>query len=285
MIRPDSTRAGTSTTSSSASPARTSPLRTSTSWTAPSSWRASDEPRRRLAVEGAAALLEQRGLLGQRRVAVQLEQLALDLRPPSSRAARRRAARRAPRRARRSSAGSRTGRRRARRAARGGSCDLRRRARRRARRAARGRTSRPSRQHAAHPRQVVEADLVDDDPGGLHARAAPAKRRWSVIATLQSPTARWPASSSARVTIPTGFVKSTIQASGSASSRDALGDLEHDRHRAQRLRQAAGAGRLLADAAARERQRLVAGAGRPGRRRESGRARSRRRRAPRPARP
>ena len=37
----------------------------------------------------------------------------------------------------------------------------------------------------------------------------------------------------------------------------ALGDLEHDRHGAQRLREAAGAGRLLPDAAAGERQRLV----------------------------
>ena len=39
---------------------------------------------------------------------------------------------------------------------------------------------------------------------------------------------------------------------------DALGDLEHDRHRAHRLGEAARAGRLLADAAAGERDRLVA---------------------------
>src|SRR5262249_56354860 len=38
-----------------------------------------DQADRRLAVEGAAALLEQRRLLGQGRVAVELEQLALDL--------------------------------------------------------------------------------------------------------------------------------------------------------------------------------------------------------------
>ena len=37
----------------------------------------------------------------------------------------------------------------------------------------------------------------------------------------------------------------------------ALGDLEHDGHGAQRLREAAGAGGLLADAAAGERHRLV----------------------------
>ncbi len=40
--------------------------------------------------------------------------------------------------------------------------------------------------------------------------------RWNVIATLHSPMARWPASSSARVTMPTGFVKSTIHAPGAA---------------------------------------------------------------------
>ena len=39
------------------------------------------------------------------------------------------------------------------------------------------------------------------------------------MATLQSPTARWPSCSSARVTMPTGFVKSTIQASGLACAR------------------------------------------------------------------
>ncbi len=42
------------------------------------------------------------------------------------------------------------------------------------------------------------------------------------IATLHSPIARWPASSSARVTIPTGFVKSTIQASESSRTRAAI---------------------------------------------------------------
>ena len=38
---------------------------------------------------------------------------------------------------------------------------------------------------------------------------------------------------------------------------NAVGDLEHDRHRAQRLGEPAGARRLLADAAAGERHRLV----------------------------
>lgn len=46
-----------------------------------------------------------------------------------------------------------------------------------------------------------------------------AKRRWNPIATLHRPTARCPASSRARVTMPTGLVKSTIQASGLAYLR------------------------------------------------------------------
>ena len=75
--------------------------------------------------------------------------------------------------------------------------------------------------------------------------------------TLHSPTARCPSSSSARVTIPTGFVKSTIQASGARDLARPLRDREHDGNRAQRLREPARAGRLLADAAALERNRLV----------------------------
>ena len=73
-------RAGTSTTSSSASPASVPSLRTSTTCTSPVP-AASEaiEAGRRLAVERAAALLEQRRLLGDLRIAVELEQLALDL--------------------------------------------------------------------------------------------------------------------------------------------------------------------------------------------------------------
>ncbi len=45
-----------------------------------------------------------------------------------------------------------------------------------------------------------------------------ANLRWKPMATLHSPTARCPAWRSARVTMPTGLVKSTIQASGFAFS-------------------------------------------------------------------
>ena len=50
--------------------------------------------------------------------------------------------------------------------------------------------------------------------GSTPKRAA--KWRWKPIATLHRPMARWPASLSAWVTIPTGFVKSTIHASRAA---------------------------------------------------------------------
>ena len=139
------TRAGTSTTSSAASPASVPAFRTSTSCTAPSpETRRRDETERGLAVERAAALLEQRGLLDQVRVAVELAAAHARSRQRPGRAARRRAARAAPRRARRSSGGSTTAPRRARR---GG--DAAARARLRARRPAsasrRGSTSSPSR--------------------------------------------------------------------------------------------------------------------------------------------
>ena len=84
-----------------------------------------------------------------------------------------------------------------------------------------------------------------------------ANSRWNPIATLHRPSARWPWSSSACVTRPVGFVKSTNHAPGAPISRGQLGQLEHDGHRAQRLREAAGAGRLLPDAVELQRDGLV----------------------------
>ena len=52
--------------------------------------------------------------------------------------------------------------------------------------------------------------------GSIRSRCA--IHRWKPIATLHRPHARWPWSSSARVTMPTGFVKSTIHAPGAARS-------------------------------------------------------------------
>ena len=57
--------------------------------------------------------------------------------------------------------------------------------------------------------------------------------------------------------MPTGFVKSTIHAPSAAAPARLVCDLEHDGDGAQRLREPARAGRLLADAAARERDGLV----------------------------
>ena len=57
--------------------------------------------------------------------------------------------------------------------------------------------------------------------------------------------------------MPTGLVKSMIHAFGARPLDDLVGDVEHDRHGAHRLRETARAGGLLTDAAARQRCRLV----------------------------
>ena len=59
------------------------------------------------------------------------------------------------------------------------------------------------------------------------------------------------------MTIPTGLVKSTTQASGSARRAHLVGDVQHDRDGAQRLGETPWSGRLLADHAALVGQRLV----------------------------
>ena len=99
--------------------------------------------------------------------------------------------------------------------------------------------------------------MVERHALGRHAEALAANRRWKPMATLHRPIARWPSSSSACVTMPTGFVKSTTQASLAPRRGGRLGDVEHHRYRAQSLGEAARPGRLLADAAELERQRLV----------------------------
>ena len=121
------------------------------------------------------------------------------------------------------------------------------------------------------PGQVVEPDVLELDPLGLDAEVARRTARWNPIATLHSPIARCPASSSAWVTIPTGFVKSTIQAPG---ARRAARPPRRARGRRGTVRSALanppGAGRLLADrgrtSAAASRRR----AGPPGRRPAAG---------------
>jgi hypothetical protein len=79
-------------------------------------------------------------------------------------------------------------------------------------------------------------DLVDQHQrSGSTSEQPRDQARWVVIATLAEADARWPWSSSERVTIPTGFVKSTIQAPSAAPSRTRVGDVEQRRHRAERL--------------------------------------------------
>ena len=93
------------------------------------------------------------------------------------------------------------------------------RSRRPARRARRsmssGRRSAPSDQHLALPREVVEADVVEPDPLGRPRRAARRTGAESRCDVAQA-DGTMAGSSSAWVTIPTGFVKSSIQAPGAA---------------------------------------------------------------------
>ena len=53
---------------------------------------------------------------------------------------------------------------------------------------------------------------------GISSTPPRANVRCSPIATLHRPTARWSSSSNARVMMPTGLVKATIQASGAAGT-------------------------------------------------------------------
>ena len=109
---------------------------------------------------------------------------------------------------------------------------------------------------ATDPRQVIEADLIDDDALRReleHARdraletdrdVAEADRAMAVV----EQRARDDADRVREVDDPRV---------GGRALANALGDLEHDGHRSQRLGEASGAGRLLADAAAGEGYRLV----------------------------
>ena len=171
--------------------------------------------RGRLAVVGAAALLEQFRLVVERRGRrTSRAASARSPAPPRPAACRSPARARPPGRCSRSSAGSRTGWRGACASVRPGSRSPRP-ARRRRRRGEQLRQPVDAvDEHLPDPRQVVEPGVVQPHPvRGTPNRSA--SRRWKPIATLHRPIARWPSSSSARVTMPTGLVKSTIQASGS----------------------------------------------------------------------
>ena len=120
-----------------------------------------------------------------------------------------------------------------------------------------GSPSVPSTSDRALPGQVVQPDVVERHRLRRRRRAARRSSRWNPIATLHSPIARCPASSSARVTMPTGLVKSMIHAPGAARRRARSAMSQHDRHGAQRLGEPARPGGLLPDAAELERPGLV----------------------------
>ena len=110
--------------------------------------------------------------------------------------------------------------------------------------------------HSADPRQVVEADLVDDHAAGLdpeqrgdralEADCDVAQTDGAVAGVEQCPRHD-----------PDGVREVDDPRVGLGERAHAVGDAEDDRHGSQGLREAAGAGRLLADAAAREREGLV----------------------------
>ena len=108
-----------------------------------------------------------------------------------------------------------------------------------------------------------------------------ANSRWNPIATLQSPIARWP-SIQQRLRHQAGRVGEVHEPrAGRAALGRLLGELQHHRHRPQRLGEPAGTGRLLADAPEPERDRLVPVAEPGSRPPGAARSRSRRRRSPR----
>ena len=165
-----------------------------------------------------------------------LEQLALDLGHGLRRAARRRAARRAPRRARRSSGGSRTGRRRARRAA-GAAARAARRARRRARPAARAARPRPSSQTRRTQVRWLSPTWSTTTRVRLDAEQR-ANCRWKPIATLQRPIGAVARVEQRARDDPDRIREVDDPGAVRGALAHALGDLEHDRHGAQRLREA-----------------------------------------------
>ena len=110
--------------------------------------------------------------------------------------------------------------------------------------------------HRPDPRQVVEADLVDEDPLRLDAEH-PGDRALEADGDVAEAD-RAVAGVEQRARDDADRVREVDDPRARRGTlRGALGDLEHDRHRAHRLREAAGPGRLLADAAAAQRHRLV----------------------------
>ena len=103
---------------------------------------------------------------------------------------------------------------------------------------------------------MVEADLVDDYPPGLD----PEQTREQALegdGDVAEADRAVPGVEQRPRHDPDRVGEIDDPCARSRPLRDPLGDLEHDRDRAERLREAAGPGRLLADAAGLQRDRLV----------------------------
>ena len=114
----------------------------------------------------------------------------------------------------------------------------------------------PVDQHAAHPRQVVEADVVDQHPLGRDPEqprdlALDADRDVAEADRAMARVEQRPGDD------PHGVREVDDPCVRPRELPDAIGDPEDDRHGAHRLRKASGARRLLADAPAGERGGLV----------------------------
>ena len=110
--------------------------------------------------------------------------------------------------------------------------------------------------HRAHPRQVVEADLVDDDPLGLDPEQ-PRERALEPDRDVAQADRAVAGVEQRAGDDPDRVREVDDPRAGRGPFPGACRDLEHDRHRAKRLGESPGSGRLLPDTAAREGHRLV----------------------------
>jgi hypothetical protein len=109
----------------------------------------------------------------------------------------------------------------------------------------------------ADPRQVVEPDLVDEQALGLHPEH-PGERALEADRNGAEADRPVPCVQKRARDDPDRVREVEDPCVGSSLLANALGDLEHDRNRPKRLRQASCAGRLLSDAAAGKWHRFVA---------------------------
>ena len=237
-------------------------VRTFTTCTSPvPAWSDAIERRRRVAVERAAALLQQLRLRVQRRVLVQLEQARLDLHDLFGAGLPRRVAPRARPMSGSSSAGSSSGSRRGRGRGRAAPLDLVERSSGASAGSARssGSRSTPSTSTLRSQRQMVEPDVLELHAVGRRRRSSDAKLPLESDRHVAQPE-RAMALIQQRLRHEPGRVREVDEPRPRRADARPLrsASSEHDGHGAQRLREPAGAGRLLPDA-----PELAAGSSRP----------------------